>query len=249
MDRGDGNGERDVVYVGRYHCAASDYKSKTGEKPKASITRATARTEIHKLGENIWQMDFATLFMIWLLYLVEFADWNSQNCIGYGGGYGDGTRNDGSTDSMPYHTGTSQSKRTSYGPSTQYRNIEGLWDNVCDWEDGCYHDRSGGFNIILNPSKFSDTRGGISVGTPSNGYPSEFTVSDLAGFSMFYPSKAGGNYYQYSCDEWESGNIYAETIYVGGSIEKNARVGLFYRGTYTIGSKSSTIGTRIQELP
>lgn len=67
MDRGDGHGERDVVYIGRYHCNSS-YKSGTGS-PKASITRSSARSGIHNLGSTIWQSDFAMRFTIWLLYI------------------------------------------------------------------------------------------------------------------------------------------------------------------------------------
>ncbi len=54
-DRGDGKGERDIVYIGRYHCNTNNYKSQSGVKPKANITRSTARTSIHNLGSNIWQ--------------------------------------------------------------------------------------------------------------------------------------------------------------------------------------------------
>jgi hypothetical protein len=56
-DRGDGQGERDYVYVGRYHCA-STYKSISGVLPIVSITSGTARTNIHNLGEDIWLYDF-----------------------------------------------------------------------------------------------------------------------------------------------------------------------------------------------
>lgn len=77
-DRGDGKGERDIVYIGRYHCNTNNYKSQSGVKPKANITRSTARTSIHNLGSNIWQSDIQMRMTIWMLYLVEFADWNSQ---------------------------------------------------------------------------------------------------------------------------------------------------------------------------
>ena len=99
---------------------------------------------------------------IWMLYLVEFADWNSQKTIGKGCGNNSATENMGYTDSMPYHTGTTLASRDSYGLGTQYRYIEGLWDNVYDWGDGCYYN-SNGLNIINTPSSFSDNSGGIAV--------------------------------------------------------------------------------------
>ena len=41
MDRDDGEGERDEVMVGRYHCCNTDYKSATGDTPKVNVTRFT----------------------------------------------------------------------------------------------------------------------------------------------------------------------------------------------------------------
>ena len=199
MDRGDGAGERDYVLIGRYHCA-SDYKSKTGVKPVANITRSAARSSISNLGSKVWMADWAVRFTLFLLYLVEFADWNTQAKIGKGCGDNSATGNMGYTDSMPYHTGTTQSSRDTFGLGTQYRNIEGLWDNVRDWIDGCYNSGSG-LMIILNPANSSDSAGGTSVGTPSNGYPSKFAVKDVSGtFPLFIPTEASGSDSTYSCD-------------------------------------------------
>lgn len=104
MDRGDGSGERDYVYVGRYHCGSSAYKSVSGQSPKANITRSAARTDIHNLGTTTWQMDYAMRLTIQMLYLVEYADWNSQAKIGYGCGNNSAAQAMGYTDSMTYHT-------------------------------------------------------------------------------------------------------------------------------------------------
>lgn len=247
MDRGDGKGERDVVYVGRYHCNAS-YKSAAGSAPVANITRSAARTSIHNTGSTIWQMDLATRFTLWLLYIVEFADWNSQAKIGYGCGNNSGTENMGYTDSMPYHTGTTRASRTTYGLGTQYRNIEGLWDNVYDWIDGCYYN-SNGLNIIKNPSSFSDSSGGTSVGTPSNGWPAAFSVKNVNGtYIMFIPSATGGSESTYSCDNWVFGASYP-CLYVGGDYGQNGVHGLFFVNYDTATSAYANIGCRLLELP
>ena len=247
MDRGDGAGERDVVYVGRYHCNSS-YKSASGGAPVANITRSAARTSIHNTGSNIWQMDFATRFTLWLLYIVEFADWNSQAKIGYGCGNNSSAQNMGYTDSMPYHTGTTQSSRTSYGLGTQYRNIEGLWDNVYDWCDGCYYDGNG-LNIILKPSNFSDSSGGTSVGTPSSGYPSAFTVKDISGtYPLFIPTAASGSDSTYSCDYW-SFSASNPCLFVGGNYVQSLGRGLFYVFYYGASGAGADLGCRLLELP
>lgn len=246
MNRGDGKGERDVVYVGRYHCA-SDYKSKTGQSPKVSITRSAARSGIHALGSNIWQMDTATRFSIWLLYLVEFADWNSQKTIGKGCGNNSAPQSMGYTDTMPYHTGTTQNSRDTFGLGTQYRNIEGLWDNVLDWEDGCYNSNSG-LMIILNPNSYSDSSGGVSVGTPSSGYPSAFTISNAAGFPMFVPTAANGNDTGPVGDIWNF-SASSPAVYVGGNYHQDGYFGLFCRHFTTASYSNGDIGSRLHELP
>lgn len=246
MNRGDGHGERDVVYIGRYHCA-SDYKSKTGVTPKNNITRSAARSGIHALGANFWQMDFAMRFTIWLLYIVEFADWNSQAKIGYGCGNSSGVQNMGASDSMPYHTGTMQTSRTTYGVGVQYRNIEGLWDNVYDWMDGCYYNGNG-LNLILNPNNFSDSSGGTSVGTPSNGWPSAFNVATAGGFPMFYPTAASGSDSTYSCDHWNFSSS-NPCLCVGGNYYQGTSRGLFYVNCNGASYSGASIGCRLQELP
>ena len=244
MDRGDGHGERDVVYIGRYHCNSS-YKSGTGS-PKTNTTRSSARANIHGLGSAIWQSDFAMRFTLWLLYIVEFADWNSQAKIGYGCSPSGSAFTMGYTDSMPYHTGTNQSSRATYG-GTQYRNIEGLWDNVWDWCDGCYNDGNG-LNIVLNPSKFSDGSNGTAVGVPSNGWPSAFKVKANGGFPMFIPTSASGNDATYSCDYWHFGSSFP-CLCVGGCFSHGSYYGLFYVYYNTASSYDGSVGCSIQELP
>lgn len=244
MDRGDGHGERDVVYIGRYHCNDS-YKSGTGS-PKVNMTRSSARANIHSLGSAIWQSDFAMRFTLWLLYIVEFADWNSQAKIGYGCSPSSNTFTMGYTDSMPYHTGTDQSSRATYG-GTQYRNIEGLWDNVLDWCDGCYNNGDG-LNIILNPANFSDGGGGTVVGVPSNGWPFAFRVKTNGDFPMFIPTSASGNGATYSCDSWDFGSS-GPCVCVGGYYSHHSYYGLFFVSYNTASYYGGAIGCRLQELP
>ena len=193
-------------------------------------------------------MDFATRFTLWLLYIVEFADWNSQAKIGYGCGDNSATGNMGYTDSMPYHTGTTQANRTTYGLGTQYRNIEGLWDNVYDWIDGCYYD-SNGMNIIKNPANFSDTTGGTSVGTPTSGWPSAFSVKNVSGtYNMFIPSASSGSETTYSCDIW--GFIASfPCLCMGGDYSQGGYRGLFYVGYNTASGADVSVGCRLLELP
>ena len=250
-DRGDGSGERDVVYVGRYHCSSSNYKSVTGVSPKASITRATARSSIAALGTKVWQWDYAMLWTIQMLYLVEFANWNSQAKIGYGCGNGSGTQNVGASDNMPYHTGTMQSSRTAYGVGCQYRYIEDLWGNVYDWVDGIYFS-SANIYCIKNPASFSDSSGGTQVGTraTSGGYTSKWTEPSASGFEYaLYPSAVSGSDATYVCDycDYNSSGV---VLLAGGNYYQGLGLGLFFLyGNYTASFSNSYVGSRLQKLP
>ena len=249
-DRGDGSGERDVVYVGAYHCATSTYKSTTGVKPQASKTRSEFRSSISGLGSKVWQWDYAMLWTIQMLYLVEFADWNSQAKIGYGCGNNSATENMGSTDAMTYHTGTNAANRTTYG-HIRYRWIEGLWDNVYDWCDGIYFSGSDVY-CIKNPSSFSDSSGGTKVGTraTSGGYTSKYTDPSASGFEYaLYPSEVSGTDSTYVCDycDYSASGV---VLRVGGSYDQGQNRGLFYLSGYDAASyQYASIGSRLQKLP
>lgn len=247
MDKGDGLGELNFSYIARYHCASGTYKSETNKAQQVSITRSAARTSIHNLGANIWQMDFAQMWYVGMLFLVEFADWNGQKTIGYGCSAAGSKENNGKTDAMQYHTGTTAANRTTYG-YTQYRNIEGWWDNVYDWMDGCYYN-SNGLNVILNPSKFSDNANGTLVGKPVAGYPSDFTIPTQSGLEWaLFPSAAAGSTTNYVPDSWSFSGSYP-CLYRGGNYGQGQYRGPFYVDYSGTSDTSANIGCRLQERP
>ena len=246
MDRGDGLGELDFSYIGRYHCG-SDYKSSTNVAQKVNITRSAARSGIHNLGSYIWQMDFAQMWYVGMLFLVEFADWNGQTAIGYGCSQSGSKQNNGRTDSMQYHTGTTAANRTTYG-FTQYRNIEGWWDNVYDWMDGCYYN-SNGLNVIKNPNQFSDSANGVLVGKPVGGYPSDLAIPTQDGLEWaLYPSAANGSQTTYVPDSWYF-NGSNPCLYHGGIYSQSLDRGPFFVDYYSASSSDTNVGCRLQERP
>lgn len=246
MDRGDGLGELNFSYIARYHCASGTYKSETNKAQQVSITRSAARTSIHNLGANIWQMDFAQMWYVGMLFLVEFADWNGER-IGRGCSASGSKENNGKTDAMQYHTGTTAANRDTYG-YTQYRNIEGWWDNVYDWMDGCYYN-SNGLNVIKNPNQFSDSANGTLVGKPVAGYPSDFTIPTQSGLEWaLFPSAAAGSTTNYVPDGWD---FYGGSpcLLRGGYYSQDQDHGPFcvsFNGTSGTGT---IIGCRLQERP
>lgn len=249
-DRGDG--EKDFVYIGRYH-SDSTYKSVSGQTPIASITRATARVNTHNLGSEYWQLDISMWLTIWFLYLVEFANWDSQACIGYNCGNNSSKQATGSTDLMPYHTGTMQTSRTTYGVGVQYRYIEDPWGNVLDWCDGIAFNQA---NIYCfeNFADYSDdytSTGATLVGTrpTSSNYIQDFGISSENGFEWFmYPSSVGS-----SQDNVPDSCYYSSTgvvLFVGGYYYQGAYYGLFcLDGGHSASYQYGGIGVRLQCLP
>ena len=249
-DRGDGQGERDVVYVGRYHCNAN-YKSVSGALPRVDITRDAARKGIAALDPSAWQYDFAMYWTIMMLYLVEFADWNVQKTIGYGCGNNSAVQACGASDNMGYHTGTMQNSRSTYGVGCQYRYIEGLWDNCFDWVDGIYFS---GANVycIKNPNSFSDTANGTLTGTrqTSSDYIKAWGIPTASGFEWaLYPSQVGGSDSAYVPDFCNC-NSYGVVFLAGGGYDQYQSRGLFYfGGGNAASSQDAIIGCRLMKLP
>ena len=256
QDRGDGYGEREVVYVGRYHCSNSNYKSITGQNPKSKVYRSAARSSIHSLGSNVWQWDMAMLITIWMLYLVEYAEWDSQSELGGGctrtTAVYNAIYNSGATDTMPYHSGTVSSSigRTVYG-ANQYRYIENLWGNCFSWVDGIYFNNANIY-AILNPSSFSDNANGTLVGTrpTDSDYISAFAISSVNGYEWFlYPSAVGGSETTYICDYcgyYSPGTV----LRSGGDFHQGQEAGLFYlSGDYSATSSNNVISCRLMVLP
>ena len=250
-DRGDG--EKSVVYVGRYH-SGDDYTSKTGVIPISRITRAQGRAGVHALGTSYWQFDFSMLVTIWLLYLVEFANWNSQILIGYGCGNSTSKENTGSTDLMPYHTGTMLTSKTTYGVGIQYRYIEDPWANVFDWCDGiCFNATSiYCFEDLADYSDDYTATGATLVGTrPNNGgYIQDMGLSSAEGFEWFMYSSSSNSQNTDNIPDYCSYGTGGTVLTVGGGYNETD-----YRGFFTLSGSNdadyaiNTIGTRLMVIP
>lgn len=256
-DRGDGQGERDVVYVARYHCAISTYKSTSGVVPQTGKTRAEFRTAIHSLGNTVWQYDFAMFWTITMLYLVEYANWNSQATIGGGGSATSATSsskfNMGSTDNMPYHTGNVGNSHSSYG-AMQYRNIEGLWDNVVDSCDGIYFAGTSNKDVyvIKNPADFSDTTGGTKVSErpTTSGFSSKWSTPSASGYEYaLFPTELNGTDSTYVCDRCAIGGTVLLVGSYYGSHSQNEGAFCFYANNDAGAKNDLNWGSRLMKLP
>ena len=132
-------------FVSRYFASAG-YRSRTGVSKIMGQNITMSRFYSARKGDGWSQYDYATWCAIWLLYLVEYATWDSQRAIGYGCGY---SYNEGLTDTLGYHTGLGTNS------SVQYRYIEGLWGTTGCWTDGFYATNNASY-ICTDPDKFAE---------------------------------------------------------------------------------------------
>ena len=249
-DRGDGVGERDVVYIGRYECDGS-YMSRSGQAPKVSTPLATFRSGIHALGAEYWQADIALHLTWWFLYIVEYADWNGQTAIGQGNVSSGAKINTGATDSMTYHTG--RAAGTDGQTAVQYRNIENPWGNVREWRDGIIFSDT---NICTynNPANFSDAYNGTGAVVRSNKRAASSGWIKAWGHdtndpSFIYPSEIGGSETTFVPDY-----CYCDTgvraLNIGGLYGVGTYAGPFFlNGFNAPASTYANLGSRLQKLP
>ena len=154
------------------------------------------RTNCKSKGWGWGLIDVATNSAIQMLYLVEFADNDSQAKIGRG--YCDGNRGaleTGSCDSVPNLTG--RPAGTDGKVDVVYRGIEGIWGNILEWMDGLnYNGDSDNYYVCTDPSKYADdtatwyTKVSFTSPTSSN-YISKEGMDNALPWAML-PSEATG---------------------------------------------------------
>lgn len=235
-------------YVGRYN-TGSGHVSRTGKSPLVSITRASARSGAKSKGSGWYEYDYASWCAIGLLYIVEYADWNTQSKIGKGYSNGSSAISSGGTDSMTYHTG--RASGTDGATAVQYRHIENPWGNVFDWVDGVNFNGSTVY-VCTDPAKYADdtSDGYTNAGTraSSSGYISALGASTTAPWAI-YPSSAGGSETTYIPDySWTSSGWLV--LCVGGRWDYGSSAGLFcFGGDGSSSNSNSYIGARLLFVP
>ena len=250
-NRGDGEGERDFVYVGRYHCSTNNYKSESRVKPKYYETIDTFGRNISALGDTIWQWDYAMYWTVMMLYLVEYASWDAQAKIGYGCSPDNQTMvKSGYTDRMTYHTGTDRANRTTYG-GTQYRYIEGLWDNCRDFVDGIALSSHNVYceNNPANNGGFHKGQLIYSSRPYSEGSITSYYIPSVSGCEYaLFPSAVNSSNNVYVTDKYKGKEGY-EVIYVGGNATQTRESGPFFMDGINGAYGASTLGSRLMKLP
>lgn len=234
-------------YVGRFHTSgsSSDVFSKGGVTPLASTTRANFRTYSHNNGGNWWQIDLATWSAIQILYLIEFANWNSQDVLG--GGQNSGrVKNTGATTGAAYHT-IKRSKA-----SNTYRWIENPFSNMYTFVDGFVASERKAY-IGTDPASYGDTTSGLTdtgVTLPTNGdYITGLSFSEAAPWAFIPDTATGGSGTTCVTDKVWSGTGVC-VLYVGGDFYASDSCGVFcFDADSGATSSSGYLGSRLIYIP
>ena len=233
-------------YIGRFHTGgtSSGVYSKSGVAPLANTSQTDFRTYSAAKGAGWRMMDLAAWSAIQLLYLVEFAHFDSQTKLG--GGWNTGSVGSmGGTGSALYHT----VKAT--GAHNQYRWIEDPFSNVRDWIDGFIGSKSSNCFAAAN-SSYTGTKTGLNdlgFRLPAANDISGFGYSEYAPWA-FIPnaSTSDSSYATYVCDQVNS-NTSAYPASVGGCIAL-AYYGLFYFSAGSAASNTNaSLGSRLLYKP
>jgi hypothetical protein len=240
-------------YVGRYYTSgdSTEVFTKSGTAPLSAITRAEFRTYSHNKGANWWMLDLATWSALQLLFLVEFANFNSQGKLGDGTGKYLAVGNiTGKSDTSVYHT----YKYEYTNQVLQYRWVEALWGHARAIVDGfamTKHYPSGDYLIGTNNSMFDEdrnklTNSGITSPSTTGGYISGFGYSNKFPWA-FLPDTAAGSLDTYVPDKYIAESAYIAAVGCHG--DETYSGGLFSIGFYEIDKKSGLQSSRLIYIP
>lgn len=239
-------------YLGRYETGEASsgtmgliLASYSGTTPSVSKTRSTFRDYARNMASGFQLRDIAAWCAYDLLYLVEYADWDSQKKIGQGLSNNPSVNKTGLTDAMVYHTGRAHSGDNA---AVQYRGVENPWGNVREWVDGInIGERS--VYICTDPENYVDN-------TATNYTYSNIQLSKsgwIKGLGLstnfpwaYLPNESGGSSttyipdYMYSSTGWRG-------LYVGGNWSERLNAGLFcFIASSSSSFTSSDLGARLQ---
>lgn len=234
-------------YIGRYHLSA-DYTSVSNALPATGMNAPTARANCHAKGDKWWMMDIATWSAVQLLYLVEFADFDSQKTLGVGQNT-TSVINTGATDTAQYHTLCINDR-----VSNQYRWVENPFSNVKAFCDGFLLNTDYTVYLGTDNSAFNGTidaleSSGLTMPT-AKGYISGFGYSDEFSWA-FIPDALVDVSDDSICDYVttpSSARIAIPTV--GGTTGVNDKFGMWYADISSREtSYGETIGTRLIYIP
>lgn len=237
LSSGQVSAHSDAFYYGAYggSWSSDTLKSASGVARQYSKTRAQFRTAAQSNGTGYQIIDVIHTRILEMLWLIEFADKQSENIMW---GYTNYGGNCGATDTL-----TAPSGQLANQGRMRWRYIEDFIGNGYEIIDGIV-----GTYVTADPSQYGDTQNvGISyTGTSINGYELAALQSPDSNNPLLLVPKEGvsnGSYNTYFCDYVNNpaGNY---MIYRGRN-SSNSSNGLFFWNASGVSYSFSDVGSRL----
>lgn len=264
------------VSAGQYilnDAQTTDFAATTGDKmssivnakPASGLTQGLTRNGSRVIAKNRgtgWFQSYAaTVAASQLLFLIEYASFNTQTAIGMG----NVSKTDDGASSMSENTGATTGLGNKSGSVTNvnginivsYRGEENFWGNIWKWVDGLNIEAKGLNNLYVADHGFADDIGsdpykdaGITL-AKANGYISAFAYNEEFDWLFFASETVGdsalpvGDYFyqNYAYNGWF-------TAFLGGSWNSGSDAGGFYWFvTYAASYRSRYRGGRLVYVP
>ena len=238
----------DQFMIGRYTMSgsASNVYSRSGYAQLVSKSIVDFRNYARNLGAGWQQLDIWRYSILQLLYLVEYADYNSQVKLGRGNVDSGSKVSSGGCDSLGMKSGYVGSNGYS---SVIYRGVEDIFGNIFQWVDGINLNSRQAY-VCTDPTKYaSDVFSGDYVKLGYENYSSSGYISQL-GYDVNYPlvalpTAASGSSNTHIPDYYyqSTGNLVA---CVGGTYGSSAKAGLWcWRCDYDSTDAYGSVGARL----
>jgi hypothetical protein len=248
-----GGQTRDFVYMSAFEGTAATstgtLRSISGVQPLANRRLDELRNQAQARGTG-WQLQtYFTTHALQLLYLIEYADFDTQTTIGRGRvdvAFGDGPLNTGDTISLGNASGSASG--TDGEVAISYRGVENFWGNIETWVDG--------LNIQADYKAYT-----ANEGFESNKFTSPYTLtgtletaSSFGGFVTnilfpeFLPTEVGGSSTSHLHDN-HGKNIGNNSALFGGAWNTGFSAGGFnWNLSNNFTTSADSIGSRLQIL-
>jgi hypothetical protein len=219
--------------------------SVSGVYPIVGVTRATCRSLAANNGTGWHQLDFALWSAIQMLYLVEYADFNTQAKLGAGNTNGNYFTSSSDQNDSP-HTiagasnalgnASTDGSQPSAGakPGTaymSYRGIENWFGNCWTWADGINVNQTtaGNVHVTNDYRDFADgTTSGFTLLSSSFPTASGF-IRDILNTGAYFlsSSNSGGSSTTFLTNQHFASAVAARVVPVGGDASNGASAGGF----------------------
>lgn len=259
----------DADVVTAMYAAGDKLCSISGQYPKTNETRAEFRAMAAARGTGWREFDWYLLHAAQLLYLIEYADFDSQAMISNGRtmfengsweaanqgngmyigqtGYsnGDGNASGGSSRSSALDIAAIDTSDAAYQDYMSYRGIENLFGNVWTWIDG--------INVNDNVPYFCNDDTDFADDTDSDYYAPGVTLYNANDYPTtlaqipdgFLAAAGGGSDSTYLCDYYYQHTGW-RVVRFGGAANSTLKAGAFFVNAYHASSSdNASFGGRL----